>query len=98
MKKKYDLTEEEKKQIKNELQRWGKWMIATILLMVGLIVYDANTAHAQGYADQMETYEVCKWKGSVSHFMTVVYNKESKSDDYDRENINFFMGIEPKSF
>ena len=30
MKKKYDLTEEEKKQIKNELQRWGKWMIATI--------------------------------------------------------------------
>ena len=98
MKKKYDLTEEEKKQIKNELQRWGKWMIATILLMVGLIVYDANTAHAQGYADQMETYEVCKWKGSVSHFMTVVYNKERKSDDYDRENINFFMGREPTSF
>ena len=98
MKKKYDLTEEEKKQIKNELQRWGKWMIATILLMVGLIVYDANTAHAQGYADQMETYEVCKWKGSVSHFMTVIYNEESKSDDYDRENINFFMGREPTSF
>ena len=98
MKKKYDLTEEEKKQIKNELQRWGKWMIATILLIVGLIVYDANTAHAQGYADQMETYEVCKWKGSVSHFMTVVYNKERKSDDYDRENINFFMGREPTSF
>ena len=98
MTKRNDLTEEERKEIRNEFQRWGKWMIATILLMVGLIVYDANTAHAQGYADQMETYEVCKWKGSVSHFMTVVYNKERKSDDYDRENINFFMGREPTSF
>ena len=98
MKKKYDLTEEEKKQIKNELQRWGKWMIATILLMVGLIVYDANTAHAQGYADQMETYEVCKWKGSVSQFMSVIYIAEGDAGDLNRENINFFMGREPTSF
>ena len=98
MTKRNDLTEEERKQIRSEFQRWGKWMIATILVIIGLIVYDANTAYAQGYADQMETYEVCKWKGSVSHFMTVIYNEESKSDDYDRDNINFFMGRQPTSF
>ena len=98
MKKKYDLTEEEKKQIKNELQRWGKWMIATILLMVGLIVYDANTAHAQGYADQMETYEVCKWKGSVSQFMSVIYIAEGDAGDLNKEDINFSMGRQPTKF
>ena len=98
MKKKYDLTEEEKKQIKNELQRWGKWMIATILVIIGLIVYDANTAYAQGYADQMETYEVCKWKGSVSQFMSVIYIAEGDAGDLDREDINFSMGRQPTKF
>ena len=98
MKKKYDLTEEERKEIRNEFQRWGKWMIATILLIVGLIVYDANTAHAQGYADQMETYEVCKWKGSVSQFMSVIYIAEGDAGDLDREDINFSMGRAPTQF
>ena len=98
MKKKYDLTEEERKEIRNEFQRWGKWMIATILLIVGLIVYDANTAHAQGYADQMETYEVCKWKGSVSQFMSVIYIAEGDAGDLNREDINFSMGRAPTQF
>ena len=98
MTKRNDLTEEERKQIRSEFQRWGKWMIATILFMVGLIVYDANTAYAQGYADQMETYEVCKWKGSVSQFMSVIYIAEGDAGDLDREDINFSMGRAPTKF
>ena len=73
-------------------------MIATRLFIVGLLVYDANTAHAQGYADQMETYEVCKWKGSVSQFMSVIYIAEGDAGDLDREDINFSMGRAPTKF
>ena len=98
MKKKYDLTEEERKEIRSEFQKWGKWMIATILFIVGLLVYDANTAHAQGYADQMEVYEGCKWKGSVSQFMSVIYIAEGDAGDLDREDINFSMGRQPTKF
>ena len=47
MTKRDDLTEEERKQIKNEFQKWGKWMTAIILFLVGMLVYDANTAQAQ---------------------------------------------------
>ena len=98
MTKRNDLTEEERKQIRSEFQRWGKWMIATILVIIGLIVYDANTAHSQVYADQMETYEVCKWKGSVSQFMSVIYIAEGDAGDLDREDINFSMGRAPTQF
>ena len=98
MKKKYDLTEEERKEIRSEFQKWGKWMIVTILFIVGLLVYDANTAHAQGYADQMEVYEVCKWKGSVSQFMSVIYIAEGDAGDLNREDINFSMGRQPTKF
>ena len=98
MTKRNDLTEEERKEIRSEFQKWGKWMIATILFIVGLLVYDANTAHAQGYADQMEVYEVCKWKGSVSQFMSVIYIAEGDAGDLDREDINFSMGRQPTKF
>ena len=98
MTKRNDLTEEERKEIRSEFQKWGKWMIATILFIVGLLVYDANTAYAQGYADQMETYEVCKWKGSVSQFMSVIYIAEGDAGDLNREDINFSMGRQPTKF
>ena len=98
MKKKYDLDEEERKQIRNEFQKWGKWMLATILLIVGLVVYDANTANAQdGFvppmtADNMEMVEVCKWKGRLANFMSIIYIQEGDAMNTDREDISFVMG------
>ena len=96
MTKRDDLTEEERKQIKNEFQKWGKLMTAIILFLVGMLVYDANTAQAQNVppniADNMETYEVCDWKGRISHFMTTIYIEEGEAGNPNRETINFFMG------
>ena len=97
MKKKYDLTEEERKQIRSEFNRWGKWMLATILLIVGLVIYDANTAEAQDFVppnttDSMELSEVCKWKGRLAHFMSTIYIQEGEANNTNREDIHFLMG------
>ena len=93
MTKRDDLTEEERKQIRNEFQKWGKWMLATILLIVGLVIYDANSQNVPPtVADNMEMVEVCKWKGRISHMMSTIYIEEGEANNLNRDSIHFFMG------